>query len=56
MVRFTALVPVVCSIGALVLSFLVLFAGSSQKFLNNGQLVTVSASSCPLQWIPTDVC
>jgi len=39
--RFSALLPVVLCLGALVLSFLCLFAGSSKGFMDSYDLVTV---------------
>lgn len=40
--RFLAIVPVVCALAALVLSFLCLFAGDKKSFLQNADIMTVS--------------
>lgn len=40
--RFPALIPVVLSLVALILSFLCLFAGSKQGFMDSYAVVTVS--------------
>lgn len=40
--RALAIIPVLCAIGALVLSLLCMFAGSSKTFLQDVQLITVS--------------
>jgi len=39
--RLTALVPVLCCIVALILSFLCLFAGHKQSFMEDYHLLTV---------------
>jgi len=41
--RFTALIPVLLGLIALVLSFLALFAGSSKGFMEDYAIVTVSS-------------
>jgi len=51
--RFTAALPVLCTIPALVLAFLCLFAGSSKKFLEHTDILTVSLPS-PSTVIQTD--
>lgn len=40
--RATAIIPLLFTLGALVLSLLCLFAGSKKSFLQNADLLTVS--------------
>jgi len=40
--RLSAVIPIVLGLGALVLSFLALFAGSRQGFMEDYAVVTVS--------------
>jgi len=42
--RWSSVITLLCSAGALILSFLCLFAGSSQSFLQNGDLLTLNMS------------
>lgn len=43
--RISALIPVVLSIAALILSFLCLFAGSKKGFMDSYAVVTVSSAT-----------
>jgi hypothetical protein len=45
--RFSALIPAVLSAAALILTFLCLFAGSKQGFMEDYAIVTVSPSDPP---------
>ena len=42
--RFSAILPLLCSIAALILTLLCLFAGSSESFLPNAELLTLNTS------------
>lgn len=42
--RFSALFPLLCSLSALILTLLCLFAGSSESFLPNAELLTLNTS------------
>ena len=45
--RISSVFTLLCSIAALVLSLLVLFAGSSRSFLQSGDLLTVRLQPSP---------
>ncbi|KAH7379230.1 actin cortical patch SUR7/pH-response regulator pali [Phaeosphaeria sp. MPI-PUGE-AT-0046c] len=52
--RFSALVPALCCLAALILSFLCLFAGHKQSFMEDYHLVTLNTSQVGQTLLPED--
>lgn len=46
--RPTAILPVLCTIGALVLAFLCIFAGNKPGFMENYDILTVRLTTLPI--------